>query len=399
MPMDFNHIVPQIISMGEHIKSKGSSREAALKLALENISSRTVDQMKLQKRIEDAKTTWLVAGLTEPLYIRKNAPDCPADHTVIGVDGSHIDVDRHQSVHCFLINIGGIAIQYGKNPDADLFAETTLYYKDEETSLVATDNRKVPIEREILGIKRNIAELSTLTQKMIDHKSGIPVVGLLDGTLTLWGIIGQDFQDAVIDEFIRRGLLKHLDNLKKSFKNEPSAIGSYISFPRSTEAVNVLRVLVCPYENVNCDKHCGHGEKRPCEVINGLNDRDIFNEYLEPGQRSAIFSSRSSVVEKYYGEHRVNFFYIRLENEVARVEIPQWVAEEDSNVDLIHSVILKQCDLGVGYPVALMESHEKAVINGAEREQFWTLVSRLLESDNMQTVTSAKNWSKKRKWI
>jgi hypothetical protein len=68
-------------------------------------------------------------------------------------------------------------------------------------------------------------------------------------------------------------------------------------------------------------------------------------------------------------------------------------------VDFVHSVIFKQCQLGFGYPVALMEAHEQAVITGANREEFWRLVEQLSSEGLVKTKTSAKQWSKKIRWI
>ena len=52
-------------------------------------------------------------------------PDVPADWTAVSVDGSHIDVDRHLPLRCHLINLGGCAITYGKDPGCELFSEPT----------------------------------------------------------------------------------------------------------------------------------------------------------------------------------------------------------------------------------------------------------------------------------
>jgi NurA-like 5'-3' nuclease len=162
----------------------------------------------------------------------------------------------------------------------------------------------------------------------------------------------------------------------------------------------MLRLMLCPYDEVNCDQHCGRGaEKRDCDSLNELTDRDIFGRHLKPGERSAVFDSRSSVIRNYYGGQGISFFYLKLENEVARVEIPSWVADRPELLDLTHAVILKQCDSGMGYPVALMEAHEQAVVSGADREQFWRLVQGELERDNMSAAVSAKNWSKRMKWL
>jgi len=151
---------------------------------------------------------------------------------------------------------------------------------------------------------------------------------------------------------------------------------------------------------VDCDHYCpGKFEGRECDAVAGLLDRDLFTRLLAPGERSAIFSSRSSVVGKYYGVHEVNFFYIKLDGEVGRVEIPLWVAEDKKLFELVHSAILDQCWRGLGYPVALSEAHEKAVVTGADREQFWSLVERTLAEDRIWLESSAKQQSKRTRWI
>ena len=164
--------------------------------------------------------------------------------------------------------------------------------------------------------------------------------------------------------------------------------------------VNLLRLAICPYQPVDCDRYCpGRFEGRECDAVAGLLDRDLFARLLAPGQRSAIFSSRSSVVMKYYGVQEVNFFYVRLDGEVVRVEIPLWVAEDENLVGLVHSVVLDQCQRGLGYPVALSEAHEQAVVTGADREQFWGLVEQVMAEDMMWLESSAKQQSKRARWI
>ena len=133
--------------------------------------------------------------------------------------------------------------------------------------------------------------------------------------------------------------------------------------------------------------------------MGGLLDRDLFSRLLAPGQRSALFSNRSSVVAKYYGANEINFFYIRLDGEIARIEIPHWVAEDEKLVGLVHSAVVDQCRRGLGYPVALSEAHEQAVVNVADREQFWELVGQILGEDGIFLESSAKSESKRARWI
>ena len=111
------------------------------------------------------------------------------------------------------------------------------------------------------------------------------------------------------------------------------------------------------------------------------------------------FINPSVIVDKYYREHQVYFFYLRLEDEIARVEIPEWIAMRQDLLNLTHNIVLDQCKRGQGYPVALSEAHEKAVVTGADREQFWELVEESLIEERINSYTSTKNRSKRTRWV
>ena len=59
-------------------------------------------------------------------------------------------------------------------------------------------------------------------------------------------------------------------------------------------------------------------------------------------------------------------------------------------------MLVKQCELGFGYPVAVSEAHEQAVITGHDREEFRRLTLMLLEQRGLPNGESAKNVSKRR---
>ena len=400
MSLDLTKLVGQIVDLATSLKTLGRERAAKLDFALETIKSSAAEFNRLKQRVETSKTTWLVAGLKETIDLRRAAPTCPDDLIVLASDGSHIDVDRHQSASCFLINIGVAQLQYGRNPDAQLFSFPALYFKDDEMVIASPNGQRIQIEGQLLGVKRSVEECRVLAEQAGELKTDLPLVALLDGSLILWGLIGQTYPDFVVRELLVDCFLKYLNKLKEFSRLRQLAVASYISFPRSTDVVNVLRLAVCPYEPVDCDRNC-HDKfgGRECDVVGGLLDRDLFARLLAPGERSAIFSSRSSVVMKYYGAQEVNFFYLRLDGEVVRVEIPLWVAEDEKLIGLIHSAILDQCQRGLGYPVALSEAHEQAVVTGADREQFWGLVEQVLVEDKVFLESSAKQQSKRTRWI
>ena len=62
-------------------------------------------------------------------------------------------------------------------------------------------------------------------------------------------------------------------------------------------------------------------------------------------------------------------------------------------------MLLKQCQLGLGYPVAISEAHEQAVISGHDRAEFRRVALMLLEQRGLPTSESAKSFSKRRPWL
>lgn len=402
MSLDVASIVVQIEDMAESLKAKEEQRRAKLSFALETIRSPVAEFEQLKQKIEASKhkTTWLVADPKERIDLCQPAPPFLDDLIIVASDGSHIDVDRHRSSRCFLINIGIAHLQYGQNPDASLSSTPFLYFKDDEVVISSSGGRQDLIEGQLLGIKRNVEECRLLVQQASELKGSLPVMALLDGSLILWGLAGRVYSDVVIQELLVNGFLKHLEELRRLNRDRQLAIASYISFPRSTDVVNALRVAICPYQPADCDRHCsGKFEGGECNAVAGLLDRDLFRQLLDYGERSALFSSTSSVVETYYKAHEVNFFYMNVGEEIARVEIPLWVAEDRNLLELTHSAILDQSHRGLGYPVALSEAHEKAIVTGADREQFWNLVEQTLAEDRIWLESSAKQQSKRTRWI
>ena len=400
MSLDLSKLVNQIVELAANLRLKESDRKSRLEFALQSLKSSETELTELKQKVDSSKTTWLVANPKENIDLRCLSSQAPREHVVIAADGSHIDVDRHQSAHCFLINVGTAQLRYGRNPDAKLSSSPLLYFKDADVSILGEDGRRVPVEGQLLGIKRSIEECRLLTEQVSGLEPHLPVTALLDGSLILWGLSEQVYPDFVIRELLIEGFLKHLSQLKEYGRNRQLAVASYISYPRGTDVVNLLRLSLCPHVPVDCDRYCsGKLSARDCDRVSGLLDRDLFENLLAPGERSAVYGSRSSVISKYYGANEINFFYLKLDGEIARVEIPLWVADNEKLLDLVHSTVLEQCRLGLGYPAALSEAHEQAVIKTSDREQFWTVLNQILSEDGVSTVGSAKSESKRMRWI
>jgi hypothetical protein len=396
--LDLTTVASQVIAMISGLRDSRVEQEKHLRFALDTLGSPAIDLDALKKKIKAGKTTWLVAEIVEGLNKRYPLPPSPPDFTVIATDGSHIDVDRHHSTRCYLINIGSVVIRYGSQPDAVLSSDPCLYSDDADLAIRPPGGgREQPVEGNILGAKRSIEECRALA----DLAAGLPpqsmTLALLDGTLILWGL--EAYPDFVTDVLLHNGMLKQLDAMKKLNADRQLALASYISFPRSTDVVNVLRVAVCPNTIPDCDKQCPPDKGRDCDGLAGVRDRDLFIDLLENGERSALFISPSKVVKEHYGDHKVYFFYLRVDDEIARIEIPEWVAADKDLLELTHSLVFDQCQRGHGYPVVLSEAHEQAVVTGADRENFWELVESTLIAAHQPGASSGKSLSKRTRWI
>jgi hypothetical protein len=399
VPLDLNKVFPQVGGMIARLKAEGAQRQERLQYALDTLHAQSLNQRALARKINAAKTTWLVAGLVDGLDHCYKPPPTPEEFTILATDGSHIAVDRHRSTRCYLINIGEVILRYGQNPDASLGSHPYLYSGEEELAIApdGAKGREQPIEGNLLGIKRSVDECYRLVTLAKELPTGSPSLALVDGSLILWGL--EAYPDFVTEVLLERGFLSYLTEIEKLNESARKvALASYISFPRSTEVVNALRVALCPREVLDTD-YCGGCETKDCEAIAGIRDRELFMDTLKPGERSALFISGSRFVRDYYGGHQVYFFYLRLDDEVARIELPRWVALDETLLNLTHSLVLDQCQRGQGYPVALSEAHEQAVVTAIDRENFWQLVESVLVSEHLPSLSSAKSQSKRTRWV
>lgn len=401
MSLDLTKVAAQVGSMVARLKASGEDREKRLQNALNILQDKSLDLERLSKKIEASQTTWLVAGLVDGLAPHYPAPPLPPEFSVLATDGSNIDVDRHKSTRCYLINIGSVILRYGAQPEALLDSFPSLYFGDEDL-VIAPDGakgREQPVEGALLGIKRGVDECRELAKLAAELPKDSPALALLDGSLILWGLAGKVYPDFVTEALLNKGFLRHLEEMRKLNAERHLALASYISFPRSTDVVNALRVALCPHEIIDTDRLCKECQSRDCDTVAGVQDRELFASVLAPGERSALFTSQSSIVKKNYGGHWVYFFYLRVDDEIARVEIPQWVARDENLLNLTHALVLDQCRRGQGYPVALSEAHEQAVVTTADKESFWQLVESLMVDEHLPSPTSAKSFSKRTRWV
>lgn len=344
---------------------------------------------ELQRKVEASRTSWLLAGdLRGPLRTRIPAPARPDQVSVVATDGSQIWPDRHELADCYVVNIGKIALHYGSGERPLMTSVPQLFYQEHDLTW-NLNGKRIAVTPEIIGFRRGVREIQELAMLAEDAaREGRRVLALTDGTLILWAIMGKppDFQQRILEAY------------QSSFETMyacQTPFAGYISHPSSAEIVNLLRVGLCPENPTNCDK-CPyqHEAELPCEPIEGVTDADLFQPLLHPGERTALFQSRSDILQQ-YGRHAVYFFYLHAGTELARIEVPRWVAFDAELLNFVHATVYDQAVKGQGYPVSLAESHELAVVRNAEREQFFRALENLYVRQGIQVTISRKFFTKR----
>ena len=385
MPLELGLIGEQLEEMARASRGmKGQGIERARLLL------RETDPDKLRAKMEKAKTSWLLAWPENTLSGAYPAPEPPLNFSVAATDGSYIRPDRHIPARFVVINVGSALLIYGEDPMARLDSKSHFYFREEELR-IPHPFKELSLEREFLGARRTVLELEALVG--VATQGMKPVVGLQDGSLILWGLPTTDAPDdiSVRDHFLRP-FLRALQKLRV----QCIPVASYLSQPQSKDVVNSLRVEICDNEPVNCDK-CSYVAQRQrpiCSDLAGVLDRQIFAS-LRPGERSDIYKSSSKILRVGYGEHGVYFFYLNVGQEIVRLEVPQWVACDEEKLSLVHALVYDQCQRGRGYPSALQEAHEQAVITGPERRVVESLVEEALMKEGITFTRSGKAKSKK----
>ena len=231
-------------------------------------------------------------------------------------------------------------------------------------------------------------------------------MALLDGTLAFWDLQRGNYPRYVAECLVGQRFQTALARLRAASTNRrPVAVAAYTSRPRTTEVAGALRLMLCEQADADCNHLCTarHSDLTSCDGAAGFDDRDLFELLLEPGRRSPLYRS-SHLAARFAlglatGQEWSHFYYLNGGSEIARVEVPDWLVEDPELLALSHVMLVKQCELGMGYPVAISEAHEQAVISGHDREEFRRLTLMLLEQRGLPTPESAKATSKRRPWV
>ncbi|MGG6239480.1 DNA double-strand break repair nuclease NurA [Nodosilinea sp. AN01ver1] len=404
--LDLMKLARQMQGISQHLSQEAIAAQERVAVARRLLAIAALRQSELVANAETwgDRAPFTAAQPTESLQLRAAVAAAPEAHTVLATDGSQISPSHHEIAYCYLINVGRVVLHYGQSRFPLLDSLPEVVYRAEDLYL----SRQWGIStEEWMGHRRTVAEAIVLAElgeavhdSLMASDSGlepVPVLALVDGSLIYW------FLEALPGEARDRILPPILDSWERLRRQNIPLVG-YLSASRSGEAMNFLRFAACPYTQPDCQTHCssgggsddrGQADRAPCGSFLPLRDATFWATELEPGQRSPFWRSTASILDL-YGEHRVYFCYLNVGPEVARVEVPQWVMADETLCEMALSMVLTQVQKGYGYPVALAEAHNQAVVRGGDRTRFFALLEQEMIRAGLKNVGTSYKEARKR---
>lgn len=388
MPLDLLHVSTQIRQMGDLFAARRAEQERRLTSVQRLVDEYAPRWQELAERAELVSER--VAVPTGPLDAHVPCPPHLAAYTALATDGSEIDPDRHGAVDSFyVINIGEARIPYGQ-PQRDVHLRSTSEVKFREEDLFIVDprdaRRQVPIRDRHLDAVRTVEELrrlAVLAETEAEQHGDVPVIALVDGTL-LFSVLEERPRDFLRARFYGQ-YAEQLDRLRTS----DAVLAAYASRTRGIDVVALFRAL-CSTQTSTCSVCSSTGGSNSSCALRGLTDAQLLGSLLGRWERSALFRVRSNVHDPYYGEHRVYFFLLDTGDEIARVEVPEWVALDPHKLEWVHAILADQCAKGLGYPAVLARADDRAVISAHDRGILDNLVRAEMARRGVHARTSAK---------
>jgi hypothetical protein len=242
---------------------------------------------------------------------------------------------------------------------------------------------------EWMSFRRTASETTVLAELACEAKGEAPTLAMVDGSLIYWFL-----EQLPIDA--RDRILPPILEAWQQMRDAQIPLMGYLSASRNIEGINFLRLLACIHPAPDCKSYCPNQlEKVPCKVFEQLRDTSLWTTRLKPGQRGCLWRSNTPILEL-YGDQTIYFCYVHVGTEIARIEVPAWVAENATMFDQALGLMLAQVQKGYGYPVAIAEAHNQAVVKGGDKTRFFALLEQQMIKAGLRNVGTSYKEARKR---
>jgi hypothetical protein len=371
MPIDYQQIYTRIKEIGAGARERKKTLDERRVKARDLLTAYNSELDLLRSKVDTAKqadaNTRCALPLNENLASHYPPPVSDIQATLIAADGSQINPDRHAAIQFCVVNVGAIQMKLNSGETPEIFTETELLYGDDLLP------NGYPMSEGLVALKRDLAERSKLEELSKGIKGS--VVTFTDGPIELWGAKGEDANS--YEDFVQ----KYLGVLSRLQSRDVITAG-YVDKPSADLVVRLLEIASADNEQIQ--------KMKEFHPLRGVSDRWLFGEHKNPllpsGHRSAVFKIQSSSEKKYKGVLELHFFYLNVGTDghpwPVRVEIPKWVADDKSKLDLLHGVLVEQCRMmgSKPYPYLLHRAHETAVVKMEEKQQIENMLAMELRN-------------------
>ncbi|CCH64601.1 hypothetical protein RINTHM_1190 [Richelia intracellularis HM01] len=374
--------------LSQHLTQEASANHRRLELAQEYFRRACDYQGELIQKQQQWQKNILFANATpvEPLNTCINISTPPKIHTIIATDGSQIAPSHHEIAYCYLLNIGRVILHYCQNKHPILDSLPEIFYRQEDLYISRQWGIKT---EEWMSYHRTKSEILTLVELATSIEKEIPTLAMVDGSLIYW-FLEQLSSDA------RQYILPPILKAWRQMQDAQIPVMGYISASRSIEGMNFLRLVACPHPSPDCMSFCpNHKEKLPCQVFESLRDTSLWINQLQPGQRGPLWRSNTRILDL-YEDQQIYFCYVHVGAEIARVEVPEWVIKEENLFDTSLRLMLSQVYKGYGYPIAIAEAHNQAVVSGRDKTHFFAFLEQQMIKAGLKNVGISYKEARKR---
>lgn len=411
--LDLTKLARQMQGISAHLHQEAEAARHRIERASQLMQQAIQQQVSLTHELQTQgeRLAFTAAHPVEPLSTRIDLEPAPPAHTVLATDGSQISPSHHEIAYCYLLNVGRVVLHYGQSRYPLLDSLPEVVYRPED--LYRSRPWGIGTE-EWMGYRRTVLEATVLAElgqavqisQPVPQTAGaalgvrtsdpelspdltLPTLAMVDGSLIYWFL---EALPAAAQEQILPPILAAWEQLRQV----GIPVVGYLSASRSSESLNFLRLAACPFPQSDCQRHCdGQSDSAPCSVFAPLRDATFWATALAPGQRGPLWRSSAPILAG-YGSHPIYFCYLHVGAEVARVEMPQWVATSEPLINQALALVMAQVQKGYGYPVALAEAHNQAVVRGGDRIRFFALLEQEMIRAGLRNVGTSFKEARKR---
>jgi hypothetical protein len=358
MTLELSKITAQMDHVSRELAERAEKRQQQLPhlRALRQRFAEDVQRLRDLAGSHDGRAIRCAWPTTEPLDETFPAPEPPSQATILAADGSQIPPDPHGIAQYYLINVGSLIYRHGSGQPPVASSEPLV--------APAADAKGHLLSADLLGARRDVAELQRLAELAESESGDGPTMALLDST------IGLRAWSASIPQAEQEALHKRYRSQLDRLWSAGAALVGFLSRSRQGGVVNLLGLA----------QEAENGAPSGGSAFPGITDQALWGD-LQPGERSALFVQQGTLP--------VYFFYLNcdppderqpfgLEAEPSRIEVAEWVGRSPETVAWVHALVYDQCRMNDGYPYALTRADELAIIYKEEREALEVMLLQAL---------------------